>query len=69
VGGLRPAKVRSRRGSAWEATDDDTILVTDLRAADIQPRPSAFARNYDQTGEAKQKIRQVFSRHSRPARG
>ena len=69
VRGLRPAKVRSRRGCAWEATDDDTILVTDLRAADIRPRPSAFARNYDQTGEAKEKIRQIFSRHSRPARG
>jgi hypothetical protein len=47
----RPAKVRVRRGTIWESTDDDTIMLSDRSATDVMPRRSGFARDLDRASD------------------
>jgi hypothetical protein len=55
------AKVGRRRGSIWEPTDDDTIVLSDSPARDVVPRPSAFARDLDHAGGGNRRTSVFFS--------
>jgi hypothetical protein len=61
----RQAKVRVRRDTIWEPTDDDRIVLSASPGADILPRRTGFAR--DRTGDRDDRIAEFFSQLSRRA--
>jgi hypothetical protein len=65
----RPAKVRVRRGTIWEPTDDDTIMLSDRSATDLMPRRSSFARDLGRTGDGSRRTGGFFSQSSKRTPG
>jgi hypothetical protein len=61
----RPAKVRVRRGTIWESTDDDAIMLSDRSGTDVMPRRSGFARDLDQAGDGSGRTAGSFSHLSK----
>jgi hypothetical protein len=61
------AKIRRRRGTGWETTDDDSIVLSDY--GDALPRRRGFAREADNAGDRNARIADFFSQLSkrRPA--
>jgi hypothetical protein len=57
----RQAKVRVRRDTIWEPTDDDRIVLSASPGADILPRRTRFAR----TGDRDDRIAEFFAQLSR----
>jgi len=62
----RPAKVRLHRGTIWESTDDDTIMLSE---ADVLPRRSGFARDLDRVGDGNRRTAGFFSHPSKRTPG
>jgi hypothetical protein len=58
----RQAKVRVRRDTIWEPTDDDRIVLSAPPGADVLPRRTGFAR--DRTGNRDDRIAEFFSQLS-----
>jgi hypothetical protein len=63
----RQPKLRLRRGVNWEATDDDSIVLSNHPAADVLPRRSGFPRDLDQPDDANERIAEFFAQLSRRA--
>jgi hypothetical protein len=65
----RQAKIRVRRATIWEPTDDDRIVLSAPPDADILSRRTGLAR--DRAGDRDQRIAQFFSQLTRraPTRG
>jgi hypothetical protein len=63
----RPAKpkIRQRRGASFEATDDDSILLSAEPGADVVPRRRGFARDLDRDGDRSERIAEFFSQLSK----
>jgi hypothetical protein len=61
----RQAKLRVRRDTIWEPTDDDRIVLSAPPGADVLPRRAGFAR--DRTGNRDDRIAEFFSQLSRRA--
>jgi hypothetical protein len=61
----RQAKLRVRRDTILEPTDDDRIVLSARPGADVLPRRTGFARN--RTGDRDERIAEFFSQLSRRA--
>src|SRR5260221_3084620 len=61
----RPAKVRVRRDTIWEPTDDDRIVLSAPPGTEVLPRRTGFAR--DRTADRDDRIAEFFSQLSRRA--
>jgi hypothetical protein len=61
----RQARLRVRRDTIWEPTDDDRIVLSAPPGADVLPRRTGFAR--DPTGNRDDRIAKFFSQLSRRA--
>jgi hypothetical protein len=61
----RQAKLRVRRDTIWEPTDDDRIVLSAPPGADILPRRTGFA--CDRAGDRDDRIAEFFSQLSRRA--
>jgi hypothetical protein len=59
------AKIRQRRGANWEATDDDSILLSAEPRADVLPRRRGFARELDRDGDRSERVTEFFSQLSK----
>jgi hypothetical protein len=60
-----PAKIRQRRGAGWEATDDDSILLSAEPDADVLPRRRGFARELDRAGDRSERVADFFAQLSK----
>jgi hypothetical protein len=65
----RQAKVRERRGTPWEATDDDSILLSSPSEADARARRTGFVHDLDRAGDRNDRIAEFFSQLSKRAPG
>ncbi len=64
--GARPPKVRARRGTIWESTDDDSILLSAQPGAENYSRRSNFACDLDRA-RRNDRIAEFFSQLSKQA--
>jgi hypothetical protein len=60
-----PAKIRQRRTVNWEATDDDSILLSAEPGADVLPRRRGFARDLDRAGDRSERVAEFFAQLSK----
>jgi hypothetical protein len=60
-----PARIRQRRTANWEATDDDSILLSVEPGADVLPHRRGFARELDRAGDRSERISEFFAQLSR----
>jgi hypothetical protein len=61
------AKIRERRGAIWEATDDDSILLSAHPGTDAAARRTGFARDLDEAHSPNDRIAEFFSQLSKRA--
>jgi hypothetical protein len=67
LAGPRQARLRVRRDAVWDSTDDDRIVLSDDPDEDVLPRRVGFARDFDRSGDANDRIAEFCSQLSRRA--
>jgi hypothetical protein len=56
-----------RRDAVWDQTDDDRIVLWADQDQDVLPRRAGFARDFDRSGDANDRIAEFCSQLSRRA--
>jgi hypothetical protein len=59
------AKIRQRQAVSWQATDDDSILLSAEPEADVLPRRRGFARELDRDGDRSERVAEFFAQLSK----
>ncbi len=67
LAGPRRGRVRVRRDAVWDQTDDDRIVLWADQDQDVLPRRAGFARDFDRSGDANDRIAEFCSQLSRRA--
>jgi hypothetical protein len=67
LAGPRQTRVRVRRDAVWDSTDDDRIVLWADQDQDVLPRRAGFARDFDRSGDANDRISEFCSQLSRRA--